>query len=139
MMLQEDFVEECWFIYGLRLGTVYLGFLKYHSKGTSGSVDFDWHKALAPLFIGWYHSHPGQKFLTPSDRDNRTMKSWIIGMFEPRLCGIFCDGEQRCYCYYKGAESTKRETIIRRVPIVAHLRGSLFCGTYQKNGVSEKL
>jgi hypothetical protein len=128
MKTDEGFVERCWFIYGLRLGNHYLGFLRYHSVGTVASVEFDWHKALSPLFIGWYHSHPGIKALTPSSTDNATMRSWIKGRARPMICGIFCAQEQRCYCYYKDGMDYKRESIILRKPVVARLSGPLFYG-----------
>jgi hypothetical protein len=127
-MMDESFVEECWFIYGLRLGSIYLGFLKYHSKGTAGSVDFDWHKALTPLLIGWYHSHPGRKFLTPSSIDDRTMRSWIKATNKKLLCGIFCQDEQRCYCYYKDGMDDDRESVIYRKPVRANFSGFMFLG-----------
>jgi len=128
-MFDEGFVEECWFIYGIHFRSWYIGFLKYHSSGTAGSVEFDWHKALAPFFLGWYHSHPGVKFLTPSDIDNKTMRSWIKGLYRPLLCGIFCGGEQRCYCYYKNGMDAKRESVILRRLVIARLLGPLFFGT----------
>ena len=127
-MSEEDFVEECWFIYGLRLGRIYIGFLKYHSKGTAGGVDFDWHKALTPLLIGWYHSHPGRKFLTPSSIDDRTMRSWIKATNKKLLCGIFCQDEQRCYCYYKDGMDDDRESVIYRKPVRANFSGFMFLG-----------
>ena len=124
----ESFSEQCWFIYGLRLGRIYIGFLKYHSKGTAGSVDFDWHKALTPLLIGWYHSHPGRKFLTPSSIDDRTMRSWIKATNKKLLCGIFCQDEQRCYCYYKDGMDDDRESVIYRKPVRANFSGFMFLG-----------
>jgi len=127
-MMDESFVEKCWFIYGLRLGRIYLGFLKYHSKGTAGSVDFDWHKALTPLLIGWYHSHPGVKFLTPSAIDDRTMRSWIKATNKKLLCGIFCQDEQKCYCYYKRGMNVAKESVIWVKPVKALFSGSVFLG-----------
>jgi hypothetical protein len=138
-MPEENFFEECWFIYGVRLGGTYFGFLKYHSKGTAGSVEFDWHKALTPLCLGWYHSHPGEKFLTPSARDDKTMRSWVKGLMKPMLCGIFCQEDQECYCYFKGPESTRRETVVRIKTIEAKLAGPFFLGSSRKNDYGHKV
>jgi hypothetical protein len=135
-MLEEGFVEECWFIYGLRLGRIYMGFLRYHSSGTVASVDFDWHKALSPLFIGWYHSHPGIKALTPSEIDNSTMRSWIKGLARPLLCGIICAWEQQCYCYYKSGMSEKRESIICRRPVDAQILWPFFFGVREDKKIA---
>jgi len=96
------FKEECWFLYGLRLGPFYIGRLKYHSKGTSGSVDFNWEEALNPRLIGWYHTHPGKHFTFPSKgTDHPTMRSWVYGVDRPMLCGIICRDEQQCWCFHK--------------------------------------
>lgn len=139
MTMVEDFVEECWFIYGLRLGSLYLGFLKYHSSGTAVSVDFDWHKALSPLLIGWYHSHPGEKFLTPSSIDDSTMRSWVKGLGHSVLCGIICGERQHCYCYYKQGMDENRESIIYRKHMKADLSGPLFFGVRSKNAIFDRV
>jgi hypothetical protein len=123
-----EFYEECWFIYGIRIGEFFLGFLKYHSKGDAGSVEFNWLKALNRFQIGWYHSHPGKKFLIPSDRDRRTMRSWILGKGKPLLCGIFCDGEQRCYLYQRTGRDKKKNSIVEKSPVVAKIIGPFFIG-----------
>jgi hypothetical protein len=125
---EKSFVEQCWFLYGIRLGRLYLGFLRYHSEGTAASVDFDWEKALSPLQMGWFHSHPGVKFLTPSSRDNKTMRGWVKARAKPLLCGIFCQGEQKCYCYYKVGMDINRETIVARKPVYSRVHGSIFLG-----------
>jgi hypothetical protein len=124
----SEFYEECWFIYGIRIGEFFFGFLKYHSKGDAGSVEFDWLQALNKFQIGWYHSHPGKKFLVPSDRDNRTMRSWIIGRGKSLLCGIFCNGEHRCYIYKKTGIDVKKNSIVENRPILAKIKGSFFFG-----------
>ena len=128
-----DFSEECWFIYGIKLRDYYFGFLKYHSKGEYASVEFNWLKALNRFQIGWYHSHPGKKALTPSDRDRRTMRSWVLGRGESLLCGIFCSGEQRCYLYSKVGVDEKKNSIIERSPVVASIIGPFFIGWSYEN------
>jgi hypothetical protein len=123
-----DFSEECWFIYGIKVKKYYFGFLRYHSKGAYASVEFDWLKALNRFQIGWYHSHPGKKCLTPSDRDRRTMRSWVLGKGKSMLCGIFCNGEQRCYLYRKTGIDEQKNSIIERNPVVAKIKGPFFIG-----------
>jgi hypothetical protein len=38
IMKKEEFIEECWFIYGIRIRDFFIGYPKYHSAGTSGNV-----------------------------------------------------------------------------------------------------
>ena len=124
----NEFYEECWFIYGVRIWEFYFGFLKYHSKGDAASVDFDWLKALNRFQIGWYHSHSGEDFMIPSDRDNSTMRSWVLGKGRPMLCGIFCNGKHRCYVYLKTGVDNKKNSIVEKRPIVAKIKGPFFFG-----------
>jgi hypothetical protein len=132
-MFEENFVEDCWFLYGVRLGSIYLGFLKYHSEGTAGSVDFDFQKAMSsPFLLGWYHTHPGSGFLTPSSMDDRTMRSWIKGRARPMLCGIVCAGLQRCYCYYKDGMDDNKETVISRSIVAVRFMSPVFLGKRTK-------
>lgn len=107
MSLKEDFVEDCWFMYGLRIGRFFLGFLYYSCHGTEASVTFDWQGMPPKTLIGWYHTHPGIKSLMPSSMDDQTMRSWVRGLGRPFLCGIICHGEQRCFLYYKKREGKK--------------------------------
>jgi hypothetical protein len=130
----KNFVEQCWFLYGFRFRRWYFGFLKLHSTGTATGVEItDWEKALTPLLIGWYHSHPGYKFLTPSGIDNKTMRSWVKGLNRSLLCGIFCAIHQRCYYYYKSEQSTRRESVIYRRQIHAVIHWPFFFGKYSEN------
>lgn len=91
-------MEECWFIYGKKIGPCWVGRLKYHSRGSAASVDFDWAQAMNPNIIGFYHSHPGGS-PTPSTRDDRTMDAWVKTEGRPLLCGIFGYKNQQCYVY----------------------------------------
>lgn len=130
----ENFVEQCWFLYGFRFRKWYLGFLRHHSTGATASVEIaDWEKALTPFLIGWYHSHPGYKFLKPSSIDDTTMRSWVKGLGKSLLCGIFCAIHQRCYCYYISKKSTRRESIIYKRRIHAVIRRPFFFGKYDEN------
>jgi len=129
----KNFTERCWFLYGFHFRKWYFGMLRYHSTGTAASVEFNWEKALSPFLIGWYHSHPGYKFLTPSEIDNKTMRSWIKGLNRSMLCGIFCSIHQRCYCYYKSVQSTRRESVIYRRQIHTAIRWPFFFGKYDEH------
>lgn len=93
--------EKCWFIRGFYVAGMWVGRLEYHSEGTSASVGFDWKKALSGRLLGFYHSHPSG-LSSPSTRDDKTMSAWVRSEGRPMLCGIFCDGEQRCYVYDRG-------------------------------------
>lgn len=94
-------MEECWFIYGMKIGPCWVGRLKYHSRGTVASVDFDWSKAANVTIIGFYHSHPGGR-PSPSTRDDRTMSAWVRAEGRPLLCGIFSNNLQQCFVYKRG-------------------------------------
>ena len=97
---KEGFAEECWFIYGIRAGKFFAGFSRYHSKGTSGSVEFDWKKAMTPFLIGWIHSH-GAFGPEPSGLDDSTMRSWVKGKARPFICGIYSDGGRTWNDYFR--------------------------------------
>ena len=123
------FREDCWFIHGFNFGKYYVGILRYHSSGEIATVDFDWKKVFnSKTFLGWYHSHPGEKNLIPSSTDNKTLRSWIKASSRTFLCGIKCCGEHRCYCYYGRWLEVKRETSVFYKAIGAKLWGSFFIG-----------
>jgi hypothetical protein len=114
--MKEEFIEECWFIYGVRTKNYFFGFPVYHSAGSSGHVEFDWKKALHPLLLGWIHTHPGWFGATPSETDNSTMAGWVRGRDRPMICGILCKEDQGWFDYYR---DSKRE-ISHRVLIVEY-------------------
>lgn len=122
--MSKEFVEDCWFIYGFRLGFMYVGWCVYQVSGTSGGVDFDYEKALDPRIIGWYHTHPGKRFTTPSPIDEKTMRSWVRGNGRDMLCGIRCGEEQECYRFYRSPNV--KNVIYSR--LVSFLYGSFFVG-----------
>ena len=92
--------EKCWFVRGIQIGDVYIGRLQYHSEGSLASVDFKWSEALGKSLLGFYHSHPGG-VPCPSSRDDRTMRAWVKAEGRPMLCGIFSEGDQKCFLYYR--------------------------------------
>ena len=94
------FYEECWIIYGYKWrGRIY-GWMKYESKGSPGSVDFNWKKDIlnAKKILGFSHTHPGG-FPSPSDIDDNTMIGWVKALGKPLLCGIESKGILRIYLY----------------------------------------
>jgi len=109
-----SFKEECWIIYGVKVGKKYYGRLVYESKGSPGSVDFDWEKVIRhrDSIIGFNHTHPGSMNL-PSDTDDFTMTGWVKALGKPLLCGIK-GSEQRMYMYERGSDKTVHSC---RVPI----------------------
>jgi len=121
-------IEECWFIYGIRIKQYYFGFLRYHSKGGPASVEFDWLKALNRFLLGWYHSHPKGATTYPSDRDYRTMRSWVLGKGKSMLCGIFCEGQQQCHLFKKTGVDKQKNSIIERSLMVSKIKGPFFFG-----------
>lgn len=91
-------VEECWFVYGYRLKFFFIGFKRYHSAGDESNVSFDWEKCLKnKRFIGWFHTHLGQKHLDPSAADHRTMRSWVRATDKSLLCGIRSEKSSKIY------------------------------------------
>jgi hypothetical protein len=103
-MTEEEFIEECWFIYGVRIGRSILGYMVYHAAGTSGHVEFDWKKAMHPRLLGWLHTHPSGFGPHPSEMDNSTMKGWVRGKSKSMLCGITCDGQTLWHEYYRDVD-----------------------------------
>jgi hypothetical protein len=102
--MSEEFIEECWFIYGVKVGGIYIGIPIYHAAGTSGHVEFDWKKAMNPFLLGWIHTHPNDFGSAPSETDNSTMRGWVRGKGKPLLCAILCGNEQTCFEYYRNPD-----------------------------------
>jgi len=107
--LMVDFVEECWLLRGFKAGGMYIWLERYVSRGTTGSVDFNWEKAWDdPRLVGWRHTHPGVKFDTPSSVDDRTMRSWVKATGRPMICGITCGDSTRHFMYVRSEGSVYR-------------------------------
>lgn len=96
--MKEEFVEECWFIYGVRIKRYFFGVPVYQGAGSSGHVEFDWAKAMHPLLLGWIHTHPEGFGAYPSETDNSTMAGWVRGKARPLICGIICRETQDQSC-----------------------------------------
>jgi hypothetical protein len=99
--MKEEFIEECWFLYGFKIGKFFIGYPVYHSAGSSGQVEFNWKQALNPFLIGWVHTHPEGFGPRPSETDNSTMRGWVRGKNRSMVCGIICSGEEGWYEYYR--------------------------------------
>ena len=97
---EEGFVENCWFIYGIRIGIFCIGWVKHHSSGSTGGVSFDLDKVIDhPRFLGWVHTHPGEGFVQPSSTDHKTMRGWVRTQGRPLLCVIVSGSEGATYEY----------------------------------------
>jgi len=114
--MEEEFIEECWFIYGVRIKNYFYGFYKYHSAGSSGHVEFDWKQAMNPMLIGWIHTHPNGFGPRPSSMDNSTMAGWVRGKARPLICGILCDDFEGWYDYYRASNGE----IVNRKVVAEH-------------------
>ena len=125
-MTKKDFVEECWILYGLRIGKFFVGYKKYHSKGTAGNVFFDYKTASNPFVIGWKHTHPGIKSIHPSSTDNKTMRSWVKSIYKAFLCGIHCNGQESFYKYSVDGLTKTNVTKVRKKRVKIEFIGSFF-------------
>lgn len=98
-----SFAEECWVMSGVRVGLHRWVFLERHvSRGTAGSVEFDWEKAWEDRFlVGWRHTHPGHKFDSPSATDDMTMRTWVVACGRPMVCGVTCGASTRYFLYHR--------------------------------------
>ena len=98
----SGFGEECWFLFGIRIWKFSFGYFEYHSKGTSGGVDFDWSKVYDSKFLlGFYHTHPTAEVTNYSPTDEKTMRGWVVCRWRDLICGIWnCDRNFRtCYLF----------------------------------------
>ena len=121
-----EFLEKCWFLYGKHIGKHYVGFKRYHTKGSFASVTFNWKKAFNSNLLGWSHTHPDGIDIYPSDRDDNTMKAWVIAMGRSLLCDIANDrGKHNCWIYER-VTSLKKDYIINKRPIKLIYFGPFF-------------
>lgn len=104
---EAGFVEEVWFLYGIRLWSLFIGFTVYQNSGEVAQVNFNWEKAFSFLpflknankfLIGFYHTHPGGE-PSPSTTDTETMGTWVKAMGKAMLAGIKSGDKQKCYLY----------------------------------------
>ena len=125
-MNKKDFTEECWFMYGIRLGKYFVGFMKYHSVGESHEVMFDYSKANNRWVVGWKHTHPGIRNIHPSPTDNKTMRSWVKSLYKPFLCGIACNGHEAFYRYRVNGLTKTNVTKVRSEKVRIEYMGPFF-------------
>ena len=137
----SDFVESVWFLYGVRVGGIYAGYLVYQGDGTVVSVEFDWSAAFFKKLgvnesdsrlLGFYHTHPGGR-PAPSATDIETMDSWVKAEGRPMLCGIRSGDDQACYLFRRASEdmSDPLSAKTKYKKIRSILRGNLFLGRYE--------
>jgi hypothetical protein len=136
---RTEFREKLWYLYGLRLENLvpgkrlYIGFRKYCTMGTGVEVSMNFDTAKSSQIIGWYHTHPGEKNITPSITDNSTMRSWVKAAYKSYLCGIQCGDSEAVYCYYLGGISREKTTVVKKEKIKFSLFGPLFLGILKVN------
>ncbi len=127
----KEFVEDCWFLHGFRVGRYYFAVRRYHSSGHCAGVEFDFKKAFKKSVIGWYHTHPGVGNTKPSSTDHETMRSWVRGMGRRMLCGISSGDEQECHLFQRNPLPTGLSTLRRRIvhtTILSNFWGPFFFG-----------
>ena len=122
----KDFKEDCWILYGIRIFNIFIGFKKYHSRGSASEVSFDYDTVSKKSVIGWLHTHPGVKSITPSATDNRTMRSWVKSFYKSYICGIHCNGREAFYKYRLNGVSKKNVTMVKREKMKIEFIGSFF-------------
>lgn len=93
------FREQSAVLLGHYRAGVWLARMKWTTYGTHDSVSFDWELVLGREerygdVLGFYHTHPSG-FFSPSQRDNRTMSSWVSCFGKPLLCLIECQDQWR--------------------------------------------
>lgn len=132
--MKKEFKEECWLLYGYRVNTLpfkwqlFVGYQKYHASGTADRVVMDYETSSDPRVIGWYHTHPGRKNVTPSATDLKTMRSWVKAFYRPYLCGIRCGSYSKCYYYFVDGMTKAKTTIVSRKDVRIKFFGSFFLG-----------
>jgi hypothetical protein len=110
----NSFIERCWFIYGFRLGNLFLGIIIKHSQGEIANVKFNWEKIYdSKYLLGFFHTHP-DGMLGYSDTDYRTMRAWVSCMGQDLICGIW--NEQRnlnaCYLFKNNKTISKIKCVV---------------------------
>lgn len=132
---EAGFVEEVWFLYGIRLWSLFIGFTVYQNSGEVAQVNFNWEKAFSFLpflknankfLIGFYHTHPGGD-PSPSTTDTETMGTWVKALGRPTLCLIKSEGVYKCYLYMR---SNKNSSDIKYKKIKSFLFKNIFIGKY---------
>ena len=81
--------EQCWVIWGKRLGFFWVGKMEYLGEGEPSMVSFDNSYVIKNLknLIGFWHTHP-QWTADYSSMDDHTMAGWNVCVGKPLLCAI---------------------------------------------------
>lgn len=103
--MTTDFQECCWFLWGVRIGKYFIGWLQFHSRGEPASVEFNWEKGISKFLLGWFHTHPEGYGLSPSQTDQKTMRGWVRTLERPLICGIRDLQEYKTYIFFRFKDS----------------------------------
>jgi hypothetical protein len=98
------FFEQCWFLWGFKIGPFLIGWTTYHSIGETCSVEFDWEKGLSKFLLGWFHTHPKEISLEPSQEDQKTMRAWVRTLERPLICGIKHETRYQTYLFKRNQD-----------------------------------
>jgi proteasome lid subunit RPN8/RPN11 len=89
--------ERCWTLIGEYRDGVWRAAKRRRISGKPNSVEADWAWTLKREekrgdVIGFVHTHPMGRGITPSERDIRTMRAWHTALGNPLVC-VIDDGE----------------------------------------------
>jgi proteasome lid subunit RPN8/RPN11 len=95
--------EHCWVLLGSVRENLWFGRRAKMTRGAPCSVDFNADYVINREetkgdVIGWLHTHPGM-IASPSNRDHRTMKAWVLALGHPLVCAIAGVDGLRAYWY----------------------------------------
>ncbi|MBY0549018.1 MAG: Mov34/MPN/PAD-1 family protein [Candidatus Obscuribacterales bacterium] len=95
------FREQSAVLLGEYRSGIWLATMKWITQGTHDSVSFDWALVLTREekhgdVLGFFHTHPAGHFV-PSQRDHKTMSSWVSCFGKPLLCLIECENNWRAF------------------------------------------
>jgi hypothetical protein len=94
------FKEKCWTLLGFKFGKFLIGYLKFSSEGENHSVEFDWKIGLSKFLLGWFHTHPSNTSLVPSQEDCKTSRGWVRALAKPIICGIMYENSYSKFSYF---------------------------------------
>lgn len=113
-------VEQCWTLVGQRRGHLWQARLRQPVQGEPNRVAFDAAWVLAREeaegdVVGFYHTHPSGN-PRPSQRDDRTMRSWCGALGKPLLCLIEADDALNAYVYEDDEAAARTLLACKRCP-----------------------
>ena len=88
-------MENCYFLFGIKIFNIRIGRVVYHSQGEVANVIFNWEKVYNSFWLlGFYHTHPGDD-IEYSDRDRKTMGAWVSCRWRDLICGIWSEDKSK--------------------------------------------